>query len=161
MSLVPNQTFEVTIGGRSAKHYRELGYVWHGREPFKVPVEHLLDSSHQVVKYICDCCGKEFNDREYRNYITLHQKWGKDLCHKCASEQELMNKYGVKNPMQIPNAYNDFQNKLKEKYGDELQNKKIEWYNKAQQTVALRLKDRGVTSYFQLPEVKKKETKRF
>ena len=115
--LVPNQKFIIKIGGRTIKHYRELGYNdIKSRQELEIPVNHLMTCIHQMVQVVCDECGKTFL-REYRDYLKLNKKHSKDLCHNCAQEKMFFEKYGVKNPIHVP----EFKKKMEEtnllKYG--------------------------------------------
>lgn len=133
--IVPNQFFDVKIGGKSIKHYRELGYenLVNRKTIIQVPPEHLMETSHQDVKVQCDCCGKIFT-RAYRLYIKLHKEKGQDLCRKCSTKLGVINKYGVDNIMKTDVGKESLRQANLEKYGVESYSSLPEWKEKVKKT---------------------------
>lgn len=118
--LIPNQLFDVKIGGKTIKHYRELGYenLINRKTIIQVPPEHLMETSHQDVQVQCDSCGKVFT-RAYRLYVKLHRENGQDLCGPCSIKHGVFDKYGVDNIMKTEVGKEALRESNLKKYGVE------------------------------------------
>ena len=152
--LIPNQTIEITIGGRTIKYYKSIGYKdIKSRQKITIPIEDLIETSHEKILVECDYCKKIF-EREYRNYITLNKKNnGLDLCHDCATEQGMINIYGVNNAMKVEEIKNRLYQSCQEKYGTKYVSQLPEIREKIKQTC---LKNYGVEYPSQSDVVKEK-----
>ena len=152
--LIPNQTIEITIGGRTIKYYKSIGYKdIKSRQKITIPIEDLIETSHEKILVKCDYCKKIF-EREYRNYITLNKKNnGLDLCHDCATEQGMINIYGVNNAMKVEEIKNRLYQSCQEKYGTKYVSQLPEIREKIKQTC---LKNYGVEYPSQSDVVKEK-----
>ena len=108
--LIENQLIEVKVIGKTLSHYRALGYNVNMFDVIMVPPNHLTTGSHSSVGIICDICGKEI-DRPYKKYLQYHAA-GYDTCNQCnriKRKNTCIEKYGVSNPMLVP----EIQEKLK------------------------------------------------
>lgn len=81
--------------------YIDKGYVFTKiGDTFSVKLEDLSENSNVMVNMICDYCGDSFKQR-YMNYIRGKKSGNnKCCCIKCRNkkyEENVMNKYGVKN----------------------------------------------------------------
>lgn len=116
--LVPNQLVEVKVVGKTIKHYKELGYNVDVCDVIMVPPEHLTNGSHSDVDVICDICGENIT-RPYKRYLECHTN-GYDTCEKCKQTKlrdTCINRYGVSNPMLVPEFKERLTNTLMNLYG--------------------------------------------
>lgn len=120
--LIEDQKIKTKIGGKTIKHYKELGYQATCREEIVVPINHLPKTSHEHVNIMCDRCGDIF-DREYRCYLDLHKRRGGDFCYRCSNEttraQTCLERYGVSNPGQSEAVREKMKKTCLERYGVE------------------------------------------
>lgn len=151
--LVPNQKKEVTVGGKTIKHYKSLGYDVKSRQKIIIPVEHLKETSHEIVQVQCDECSKIF-DRSYRNYLELNKKNNSvDLCHACAVGKSLFDKYGVHNMMDVSEWKEKMKKTNLERYGVECVLSSPQIQEKVKNTV---LDKYGTDHYSKTEEFKEK-----
>lgn len=116
--LVPNQLVSVKVVGKTIKHYRELGYIVNVCDIIMVPPEHLTIGSHSEVDVICDICGTIVS-RPYKQYLEYHKN-GYDTCEKCKQRKlrdTCINRYGVSNPMLVPEFKEKLTNTVMNLYG--------------------------------------------
>ena len=76
MGLIVPQTVKVRIGSINYQYYKEKGYTFKKRgDIIEVNVLDLPKGSSQMVKVICDVCGKEI-ETQYR-FIVKNNKENK------------------------------------------------------------------------------------
>lgn len=128
--LKPNQTITIRWGNKNKDRLVALGYEFtkFGDE-VTIKVEHLSCGSSAKIVYICDYCGAEVKTR-YQTYKRGHEYSTKDACKHCAplkSRDAFFVKYGVTNPLQVPEINQKQRETCIEKYGVEyaLQNKDL------------------------------------
>lgn len=101
-----NQLIEITIMRNSMKDYYESkGYkIIKLGQTITINAVDISPSSHRKIIYICDYCGKEFERVPHSNKRSCKYVQ-KDACAKCAKskkfEETCLQKYRVKNPMQL------------------------------------------------------------
>lgn len=116
--LVPNQLVEVKVVGKTINHYKELGYNVNVCDVIMVPPEHLTNGSHSEVDVICDICGGNIT-RPYKRYLECHTN-GYDTCEKCKQTKlrdTCIDRYGVSNPMLVPEFKERLINTIMNLYG--------------------------------------------
>ena len=112
---------EVVPHGRSVKYYREKGYNVKSGVPLIVKVEDLSPCSTVLVETSCDYCGKLRQPVKFVNY-NKQTKGGmlKCCCSECAPLKQaelMMEKYGYKSPLQVPEIKEKFIKTNQERYG--------------------------------------------
>lgn len=128
--LKPDQLVKIKWGSKNKRRLVSLGYEFtHIGDEVEVRVEHLSKGSCGEITYICDYCGAEIIT-QYNTYMNSHKYCDKDACKKCASlksRDAFKSKYGVTNPLQVPEINQKQRKTCLEKYGTEhvLQNKEI------------------------------------
>ena len=163
MGLILPQTVKVRTNGMTCKHYREKGYEFEKCGDFiEVDVFDLPKSSHEMVKIICDVCGKEV-EMWYRTVVKCNKENKLITCtsNSCANkkrEDTCTKKYGVKNVVQSQEVQNKMKDTNLERYGCEnaMQNKEIQ--NKVKAT---NLERHGVENPMQCEEIKNKTLSSF
>lgn len=118
--LKPNQKIEILWSPQTFGFFRERGYEkWKKGETISVDPTQLPENSHRRIQVICDGedCHREIG-MEYRQYLKNIKNFnGKYYCKYCAGKTEEVKekrvrtcreKYGVDNPMQVP----EFKGKL-------------------------------------------------
>ena len=139
MGLIVPQTVKVRTNGRTCEHYREKGYTFEKCGDFiEVDVFDLPKSSHEMVKIICDVCGKE-SKICYKVFIENRKKGILVSCksNSCANkkrEDTCIKKHGVKHVMQLEEVKDKIKDTNLKRHGCEnpMQNKEIQ--NKAKNT---------------------------
>lgn len=135
--LVPNQTFLIKAGGKTIKHYKKLGYTIKLGQEFNVPLEHLMETSHQKIELLCDGCGKPFY-REYRTYLDIKSTGSLDYCRKCTTNNKVkktvQERYGVNNVAQYNKFKEKQKNTLLERYNVENYSQTEEYKEKYKKT---------------------------
>ena len=105
MGLIVPQTVKVRTGAITCKHYREKGYEFEKCGDFiEVDVLDLPKSSREMVKVVCDICGKE-REMWYRTVVKCNEENKLITCasNSCANkkyEDTCTKRYGVKNVAQ-------------------------------------------------------------
>lgn len=128
--LKPNQTAKVKWCSKNKNRLVSLGYEFTRMgDEIEVNVEHLSYGSPSKIVYICDYCGAEI-ETTYMTYNKSHKYSDKDACKKCAhlkSQDAFVAKYGVTNPLQVPEINKKQRQTCLEKYGVEyaLQNDEL------------------------------------
>lgn len=101
--MITNNIATVKITEKNLDHFYNLGYDVYLGESIEVPVVILQDTSHYILKCICDSCGVE-KDVTYKNYIKYkNEKFGDYNCRKCSDKKRVktLNKnHGVDSPLQ-------------------------------------------------------------
>ena len=105
MGLILPQTVKVRTSKRTYKYYREKGYTFKKwGDIIEVNVLDLPKKSHEMVKVICDICGKEREMRYYRvvgnNEENKPITCGSNSCRNKKYEDTCMEKYGVRHAFQ-------------------------------------------------------------
>lgn len=144
--LIENQTVDMTAAtGNVAKYYRDKGYEFEMRKPFKVNVTDLPNGSNKQVWVTCDYCKKDYQ-MQYKKYI---ERVVNGIVHKCACWQcehfkiaetnmikygmstnalpdvkakkveSFRKNFGVDNPMQSKEIQNKMKDTMLERYGVE------------------------------------------
>jgi len=112
---------EVKWNGKTKKWYTDKGYSFTKiGDTFMVTPTDLTKGSHVKVKVKCDYCENELM-KTYKSYLRQSDN-GKDVdcckdCQYIKSQRNCLNKYGVKNPMQIDSVKSKQQHTLLERYG--------------------------------------------
>ena len=79
MGLILPQTVKVRTSKRTCKYYREKGYTFKKwGDIIEVNVLDLPKKSHEMVKVICDICGKQFK--------RIESEMNKSSSHYCSIE---------------------------------------------------------------------------
>ena len=161
MGLIVPQTVKVRTNGMTCKHYREKGYEFEKCGDFiEVNVLDLPKGSHEMVKIICDVCGKEakirycdvFKNNKNNCLITCNNL----ICIKRKSEDTCMKKYGVKNVNQSEEVKNKRKETNLERYGCICPLQSEEAKKKIKETC---IKKYGVDHYSKAQEIKDKRKK--
>ena len=160
MGLILPQTVKVRTNGMTCKHYREKGYTFKKCGDFiEVNVLDLPKGSNEMVKIICDVCGKE-SEMWYCAVVKCNKEnklitCGSSSCKRKKTEDTCMEKYGVKNAAQSQEVKNKMKDTNLERYGYicSLQSEEIQ--NKAKKTWKKNYGE-DITSPFQLESVKEK-----
>ena len=97
--MILTEKVEITLNSANMKHFSSLGYnnLKRGNKLI-IPIEHLNNGSHSIVKVKCDVCGHE-KDLIYRFYLKNFNRQGYYCCcEKCSrlkANKTSMIKYGV------------------------------------------------------------------
>ena len=153
--LIENQVVKVNSKSKTAKHYKELGYVPDEEGWFHVKVEHLTKGSHAKVLKKCDYCG-EILEVSYKDYLRNHDETLGDSCHKCENNKyikTMQERYGVNNSTEIPNFESKRKRTMLQRYGVEYTTQSKELREKGKNTMKERY---GVEHALQNEEFKEK-----
>jgi len=99
--MILTEKIEITLNSANMKHFSSLGYnnLKRGNKLI-IPIEHLNNGSHSIVKVKCDICGYE-KDLTYRFYLKNFNRQGYYCCcEKCSrlkASKTNLEKYGDKN----------------------------------------------------------------
>ena len=67
--MILTKEIEITINSANMRHFYSLGYKdLKPKNKLVIPIEHLNNGSHSIVKVKCDICGLE-KDLTYRFYL--------------------------------------------------------------------------------------------
>ena len=96
--MIISKEVSVVLNSANMSHFQSLGYIDLNRgAKLIVPIEHLTNSSHSIVKVKCDVCGEE-KDLVYRYYTKSLKSNGfyccSSKCGKIKSVQTNLLKYG-------------------------------------------------------------------
>lgn len=104
------------------QRYVDLGYIFTEiGDEFEIDVLDVPKHGHQVVKVLCDYCGREF-DMIMSNYTKSTKNTNKVACGKCKNiktQERLMERYGVKSPAQLQSSKEKTKQTSLERYGCE------------------------------------------
>ena len=111
----------ITVGTRTIKHYRDLGYDCKFKDKIIVPTCHLTKNSETKVSVICDYCGNIYHPT-YSSYNANKKKTiiDKDCCKKCVqlkSKEVAIKAYGVPHSSHLKSVKDKRKNTLLERYG--------------------------------------------
>lgn len=116
-----SKTVKVYPAGSAIKYYKEKGYDAKYKQELEVKIEDLSRCSTALVETTCDYCGKLRQPIKYADY-NAQTKDGtqKCCCSDCIPlkrEEVFIEKYGYKNPMQVPEVQEKIQKTNMKKYG--------------------------------------------
>ena len=104
MILQPN--IEILITNRNVYRYKKQGYEVEVGQILLIKNESLPKNSRKQEQRQCDDC-REILTRSHRDCLVTFEKFGRDLCPKCANKARKekvkitnLKKYGVEYPMQ-------------------------------------------------------------
>lgn len=166
--LLTNQ-IEINVSNRTATYFKEKGYkiptkysenskkeVIDTKAKILVEIMDLSDSSHEKIKYICDCCGNIF-ETTYHDWKNQKSPELGDLCKSCSIKNKLpkimQNKYGYSNSAQVPEIVSKKKETNLEKYGNEWAICSKEVRDNIEQSLLFKY---GVTNPMQIETVKQK-----
>ena len=135
MGLIVPQTVKVRIGSINYQYYKEKGYTFKKRgDIIEVNVLDLPKGSSQMVKVICDVCGKEI-ETQYRFIVKNNKEnkliiCGSNSCRNKKYEDTCTKKYGkgIINAFQAEEVKEKIKQTNLEHHGCEnvMQNKEIQ-----------------------------------
>lgn len=133
--MILDEYVEVIMVGKNCKYYGDKGYPNKYGTKVMVKVDDLPQQSNVKISAKCDYCS-ETVVISYQNYNkSCNNNDGKYCCFRCSptkTQQVLLKKYGVNNPMHILTAKEKLKQTMLERYGvenasqsEEIQNKRI------------------------------------
>ena len=142
-----SKTVKVIPRGKSISHFKEKGYDAKYGQELEVKVEDLSPCSTALIITKCDYCGKTRQPIKYVDY-NAQTKNGttKCCCVDCAKlkrEESMLEKYGNKNPMAIPELMKKRQETNLKKYGSNSPSTNPDVRAKQKETL---MKNYGVTN---------------
>lgn len=151
--LVLPQTTKVRWNRTNKRYYESRGYIYtKNNDEFEVNVLDLRSGSCAKVKCICQYCGK-IMIKEFREVVEHKNKLCCKDCVTSKFKEFFLEKYGVENPMQVPEIkQKSINTTIQNNGGIGMQSKKIQ--QKIRKTL---LKEYNVTNPSQIPEVKIKK----
>ena len=161
MGLIVPQTVKVRVSKNMCKYYKEKGYEFEKcGDIIEVDVFDLTKGSHEMVKIICEVCGKE-TKMCYKEFIKnrkngISVSCGSKYCRHKKSEDTCTKRYGVKNVMQLEEVKDKIKDTNLERYGFECALLNEEIQNKARDTCMERY---GVKHSVQSQEIQNKARK--
>ena len=156
MGLILPQTIRVRTHWTTCKHYREKGYEFEKcGDIIEVNVMDLHPGSHEMVKVVCDICGKE-REMCYYRVVECNEEdklitCGSKICELKKREDTCTKKYGVKNVFQLQETKDKIVGTNNEKYGVDWYTQTEEYKDKSKKTCQLHY---GVDNPAQAQEVK-------
>jgi len=119
--MIHTKEVNIRINHTNIEYYKNVGYEIKTSDIIIVPVEKLSKGSNAIIKVSCDNCGEE---KEYM-YVTYmrfvnRNKYHKYLCRECGMklrDENNIEKYGVKSPMQREEIVEKKRKTSLEKYG--------------------------------------------
>ena len=112
--MIKNQTVSIIINKSNKKKYNDLGYQCNVGDIIEIQILHLNKSSEIKINVICDKCNKErkieFKSLVGNNYLENY------TCRECKREENLINKYGVKNVFQLDSTKEKAKQTIQKKY---------------------------------------------
>ena len=124
MGLILPQTVKVRPGGKAYRHYKEKGYEFEKCGDFiEVNVIDLYPGSHEMVKIVCDICGKE-SEMWYRTVVKCNEKnelitCRSNFCKHKKYEDTCTKRYGVKSVLQVEEVKEKIKDTNLGRYGAE------------------------------------------
>ena len=161
MGLIVPQTIKLRTGVLNYKYYREKGYEFKKCGDFiEVDVLDLYPGSNEMVKVVCDICGKE-RKMWYRTVVKCNEEnklitCGSNSCANKKCEDTCIKKYGVKSPNQLKTVKDKKINTCKKNYGVNNPMESIVIQNKMKATCKERY---GVEHALQSEEIQNKMKK--
>ena len=156
MGLIVPQTVKVRTGGKTCKHYREKGYEFEKCGDFiEVNVLDLPKSSREMVKVVCDICGKE-REMWYRTVVECNEEdklitCGDKICRYKKVEDTCKKRYNVKNVFQLQETKDKIVETNRKNHGVDWYTQTEEYKDKSKKTCQLHY---GVDNPAQAQEVK-------
>lgn len=122
--MLITKTVVVKWNSKTKKYYENLGYTYTKmRDTFEIKVEHLKDSSSELIEVQCDYCNKIFSRKWVQHFrYSNKSRLDKDACKDCGQKKNLetqmkvyggyivadkermkkamLEKHGVENPFQ-------------------------------------------------------------
>lgn len=128
--MIEEKYVKVHDRGKNGEYYEKLGYTPDEKGIFTIKVEDLMENSSVDVTCVCDICGKKIK-RRYSAYLKAIKKHnGQYYCKECfnfnpeiraavleKTRKTCMEKYGVSNPMKVPEIKEKLAQSCYEKYG--------------------------------------------
>lgn len=118
--MILDTKIEVRIISNVIPYYKSIGYNVKFNDIIEIPIEHLPNGSHRIIKTICDECGTE-KDMSYRTYYNMTNGCKeKYYCKKCSGVKHknvMKEKYGVEHALQVGKFKEKFKKTLFENYG--------------------------------------------
>ena len=131
MGLILPQTIKIKIGSSNYQYYKEKGYTFKKRGDFiEVNVLDLPKRSKNMVKVVCDICGKE-REMWYRTVVECNKEdklitCGDKICERKKREDTCMKKYGVKNVFQLQETKDKIVETNRKNHG-------VDWYTQTEE----------------------------
>ena len=156
MGLILPQTIRVRTHWTTCKHYREKGYEFEKCGDFiEVNVLDLHPGSHEMVKVVCDICGKE-REMGYNRVVECNKEdklitCGDKICRYKKVEDTCTKKYGVKNVFQLQETKDKIVETNRKNHGVDWYTQTEEYKDKSKKTCQLHY---GVDNPAQAQEVK-------
>lgn len=137
--MLYDQKVKIRWNNSIKKYYVDLGYQFTKiNDEFYVDIKDLQPSSNAKVKVKCDYCEKDYyTTYKVYNKSIKSDKTAKSCCKDCVKfkrEETLLDKYGVKYPMQSKFIREKIKRTMLEKYGIENPSQVQEFQNKRQET---------------------------
>jgi len=132
--MILSKEVDVILNSANMNHFKKLGYndLKNGNK-IVVPVEHLTDGSHSIIKVKCDICGEE-KDLLYRYYVKNIKRYNFYSCQKCCSKK-LKISYSSKTNIEIENMLDKKKKTMIERYGKDNPSQIQEFKNKRKETM--------------------------
>ena len=126
---IVSKNITVKISKKTLKYFKNLKYDVKLNDIITVPIEHLPLGSNQKILVKCtNCC--EIINITYNNYVNIMKKGNNYICKKCNTFQKnTLNKYGVKNIMELEKYRNKIQETKLDKYNDRTYNNREQYKN--------------------------------
>ena len=156
-----SKTVKVFPRGKSIKHYKEKGYDAKNNQELEVKVEDLSICSTELIEVRCDYCGK-IKSMRYVDYNRQTKNGAKKCCClECVPlkrEDVMLDKYGYRNAMQVPEIKDRVQETNQEKYGSKSPSGNKEIREKQKKTL---MKNYGVENPSLSKEIQEKRRQTF
>ena len=114
-----SKTVKVFPRGKSVSYYKEKGYDTKYEEELEVKVQDLSTCSTTLILVSCDYCGKLIEPMRYVDYNRQTKNGTKKCCcSDCVSlkrEETMLEKYGHRNALQVPEIKEKIQSKKQKK----------------------------------------------
>jgi hypothetical protein len=119
--MIHTKEVNIRINHTNIKYYKNIGFDIKTSDIIVVSVDKLSNGSHAIVEVSCDDCGnkKEYPYVTYMRFVNKN-KYHKYLCRKCGmklKDENNIEKYGVKSPMQRKEIVEKKRETCLEKYG--------------------------------------------
>lgn len=127
--MILEKTVKLSMTGRAYKYYKEKGYKFDFKEIIEIPIEDLNPESKKKEKRLCDICGKIYI-KGHNGHLETFSRFGKDVCTECFKtnkeikeiiqkkrEDKFLEKYGVLNPMDVPELIEKISKTTEKRYG--------------------------------------------
>lgn len=119
--MIHTKEVNIRINHTNIEYYKNIGYDIKTSDIIVVPVEHLSKGSKAIIEVSCDDCGKKkkYDFVTYMRFVNKN-KYHKYLCRECGMklrDENNIEKYGVKSPMQREEIVEKKRKTSLEKYG--------------------------------------------